>query len=623
MSAPSRRERWSYRFDTWMSKGTGALIGLLGAATFVFVAFVALIVWALPLHPEGEEEAGFLDIFWGNLMRTLDPGTMGGDRGWGFRIAMLVVTIGGLIIVASLIGIVSGGFDAKVVELRKGRSRVIENGHTLILGWSDKVFSIIQELAIANESRGRSVIVVLAPRDKVEMEDAIRARVGSTSKTVVVCRTGEPMELADLALGSPHTARSIILVSPEGEADPDAAVIKTALAVVHGPGRRAELNHVVAELDDASNLEAARLVGGEEVDWLLAGELISRIIVQTSRQSGLSVVYSELLSFSGAEIYLTERPELIGLDYRQLLASFPDSSVIGLLQNGDPRLNPPSDTVYRSGDQLIVIAEDDSLIRTSLRDPAPPLERLAANASAESPERTLVFGVSPSLPSFLSELDEYVVPGSSVMIVADAAAPELPEMTNLRVEFRSGDPTSRAVLENAGVPDSDHIVVLADSSAGLQRADARTLITLLHLRDMARRVGTSLNVVSEMFDDRNRELAEITDADDFIVSDRIVALTLSQLSEDRRLGAVLRELISPRGSEIYLRDASEYVDADQEVDFFEIVEAAQRRGESAIGFRVAALSRQSSRNHGVVLNPVKSESRRFAPGDRVIVLAER
>ena len=68
---------------------------------------------------------------------------------------MLLVTIGGLIIVASLIGIVSGAFDGKVEELRKGRSRVLENEHTLILGWSPKVFSIISELVVANESRGK------------------------------------------------------------------------------------------------------------------------------------------------------------------------------------------------------------------------------------------------------------------------------------------------------------------------------------------------------------------------------------------------------------------------------------------------------------------------------------
>src|SRR5690606_39375805 len=86
---------------------------------FVVVFVVAVIAWARPLHPGGKPEGDFLDIFWGNLMRTVGPGTLGADEGWGFGIAMLVVTLGGLVIVASLIGIVSAGFDAQVAELRK------------------------------------------------------------------------------------------------------------------------------------------------------------------------------------------------------------------------------------------------------------------------------------------------------------------------------------------------------------------------------------------------------------------------------------------------------------------------------------------------------------------------
>ncbi len=192
---------------------------------------------------------------------------------------------------------------------------MLENDHTLILGWSPKVFSIISELVIANESRGKSAIVVVADRDKVEMEDEIRAEVGKTGKTRVICRTGDPMNLNELELGSPHTARSIVIVAPEGSDDPDSVVIKTALALTNNPNRRAEPYHIVGELRDPENLEAARLVGRDEAHWVLAGDLISRITVQTCRQSGLSVVYSELLDFGGDEIYFTEQPALVGQSY--------------------------------------------------------------------------------------------------------------------------------------------------------------------------------------------------------------------------------------------------------------------------------------------------------------------
>ena len=622
MTEPTRAERIRYRFDTWMSKGTIALIGLLAAATFVFVLVLALIVWALPLHPADEPEGDFFDIFWGNLMRTLDPGTMGGDQGWGFRIAMLIVTIGGLVIVASLIGIVSGGFDAKVEELRKGRSRVLEKEHTLILGWSDKVFSIVSELAIANESRGRSAVVILADRDKVEMEEAIRTEVGRTGKTAVICRSGDPMTLGDLELGSPHTARSIILLAPEDSDDPDAVVIKSALAITNNPARRAEPYHVVGEIRDPANLEAARLVGREEVEWVLANELISRITVQTCRQSGLSVVYSELLDYGGDEIYMTELPELAGRSYRETQLAFVDSTVMGIVKGEATLLNPPADTRYEAGDRLIVIAEDDSTIRSS----APGAPDAAAIAPASeptvAPEHTLVLGYNAGLSFMLRELDQYVAPGSSATVVADVKEPSFPALENVAVRFQRGDVTSRRTLDGLEVERADHIIVLAETRLPVQRADAKTLITLLHLRDIAERADVDLNVVSEMLDDRNRELAEVTNADDFIVSDKLVALTLTQLSENKRLADVFDVLFSAAGSEIYLRPASQYIAADAEVDFYTVVEAAQRRGETAIGYRIGAQAHRGADAYGVVVNPRKDERRRFAPADRIIVLAE-
>lgn len=622
MNEPTRRERLNYRFDTWMSKGTIALIGLLGAATFVFVLLLAVIVWLLPLHPNDEPEGSFPDIFWGNLMRTLDPGTMGGDEGWGFRVAMLVVTIGGLVIVASLIGIVSGGFDSKVEELRKGRSRVLEKEHTLILGWSDKVFAIIAELAIANESRGRSTVVVLADRDKVEMEDELRAAVGKTGKTQVICRSGDPMTLGDLELGSPHAARSIILLAPEGSDDPDSEVIKAALALTNNPNRRPEPYHVVGEIQDAQNLEAARLVGRDEVNWVLASDLISRITVQTCRQSGLSVVYSELLDYGGDEIYMTEVPELTGRTFRDAQLAFIDCTLIGLVKGEQTLLNPSADTRCEQGDLLVLIAEDDSLIRTAAPGAPDTTVIAAATASDVSPERTLVLGYNAGLHLMLHELDQYVAPGSSALVVASAKSPTFPQLTNLTVDYRRGDVTSRSVLDALDAAHADHIIVLADTSLPVQRADAKTLITLLHLRDIAERSDTDLNVVSEMLDDRNRELAEVTNADDFIVSDKLVALMLTQLSENRRLHAVFDTLFSAEGSEIYLRPASTYIEQGAEADFYAVVEAAQRRGETAIGFRIGEQAHRGADAYGVVVNPRKDIRRTFAPDDRIIVLAE-
>ena len=59
---------------------------------------------------------------------------------------MLVLTIAGLFIVSALIGVIATGIDAKLADLRRGRSTVLEKDHTVILGWSDSIFTIVSEL---------------------------------------------------------------------------------------------------------------------------------------------------------------------------------------------------------------------------------------------------------------------------------------------------------------------------------------------------------------------------------------------------------------------------------------------------------------------------------------------
>jgi voltage-gated potassium channel Kch len=621
-------EQFRYRFDNVMARGTGAIIALLGLVTLIFILVVAAILEVFHILPQGEKASQFPfgEALWQNLLRTLDTGTMASDEGWGYRIASLIITLVGIFVAASLIGIISSAFDNKVEDLRKGGSKVLEKEHTLILGWSAKVFPIVSELLVANESRRRASIVILADYDKIEMDDAIRSHFPKTGNTRVITRSGDPMSLIDLELGSPGTARSVIILAPEGADDPDSLVIKTTLALTNNPNRSDKAFHIVGEIQDPQNIEAANLVGKDEAHWVLASDLISRITVQTCRQSGLSVVYTELLDFDGDEIYFSEQPSLVGTTYFDTQLAFADSTVMGIVKPSGVLINPPATTLYEAGDQLILIAEDDSTIHLGGGPGVPDTTSISTvTPTKKKPEHTLVLGYNAGLAGMLSELSEYVAPGSTVTAVADVKADEFDATAfpGMAVTFTHGDTTSRSVLEGLDVKKFDHIIVLAyKETLDNQRADAKTLITLLHLRDIGERSGVDLNVVSEMLDDRNRELAEVTKADDFIVSDKLISLMLSQVSENKQLTDVFDTLFSSEGSEIYLRPADLYIAPGATVDFYSVLEAARRRGETAIGYRIAVDAHNADRAYGVSVNPKKTDAITFADHDKVIVLAE-
>lgn len=620
---PTGGAKLRYWFDGTMARGTSALVAWLAVVTLLLIVVFTIFVMVTGMEPGTENaKGGFFGQLLATLFHALDPGTVAGDSGsWRFIATMLVLTVAGLFIVSALIGVIATGIDDKLAELRRGRSLVIEKDHTVILGWSDSVFAIIRELSIANESRRKPAVVILAEQDKVEMEEAIREKVADLKGTRVVCRTGSALDLGDLALTNHGLARSIIVLSPGGD-EPDSEVIKTLLALTHeGDGP-----HIVAEIQDPQNLEAARLVGGDRAVIVDKRETIARLIVQTSRQSGAAAVYTELFDFDGDEIYFHADPSLAGGTYAEAVAAYETASVIGLVSpDGIVELNPAMDTAV-DGSELVVVAEDDSVLASAARSAA-SVDESRINTATVAPEavsKVLMLGWNERASTVVRELDEYAQAGSSLEILTEFGTPDVPTLANLSVEVIHGRTSDRTTLDRYAMREYDQIIVLCYSDElPVQRADARTLVTLLHLREIVgdRTKGDRPSVVSEMLDDRNRALAQVAHVDDVIVSDEILSLILSQLSENDRLEAVFQDLLDADGAEIYLRPVRDYVLEGEPVTYATIVAAAARRGETALGYRVSAEADDASAGFGVYVNPAKSARFGVETADRVVVLA--
>ncbi|GAA4080647.1 CASTOR/POLLUX-related putative ion channel [Nonomuraea soli] len=621
MSRATFRQRARYWFDNTMAKGTAALVGWLALVSVGLVVVMGLLVlWLTPHEPSPDTSAG--EVFWLAFIHALNPSKLASDKGTvPFMAIMLAGSLGGLFIVSILIGLLSNGMKAKVDRLRRGRSQVVERGHTVVLGWSDQVATIVGELVKAHASQKSSAITILADRDKPTMEEELRERLGDTGRTRIVCRTGRPTEPRDLELMNLGAARSIVVISPEGD-DPDAHVMKILLALAKRSG-----NHppVVAALTSGRNLAAARLAGGAAVHLVDSDDTASRLIVQSSRQSGMSVVCMDLLNFDGGEIYLRTETSLAGRTYGEALQAYHTATLMGLSRPSGVVLNPPMDTVIEKADQLVLISHDDSVIQLA-SEPAKPIETaiVAGDHPPVEPERTLILNWNGRAEQIIGYLDGYVAPGSTLDIATDhpRAGADLAAPQNLKINVKECDTTDRYALESLGLDLFDHVIVLSDDRYKPQHADTRTLMTLLQLRDMQSRYGQRYSIVSEMHDESNRALAEVTEADDIVISDTVIGLLLAQLAENRHLADVFAYLFDSRGSEIYPRPAADYVQPGVEVDFATIVESARRRGETAIGYRLVAYTNVPP-HYGIVLNPDKRKRLTLGRRDSVIVLAER
>jgi voltage-gated potassium channel Kch len=631
------KARIRYLFDRSLARGTASLLGWLVVCVGAFLLAVSLLVAAIDRHKDlvpGSLPHQILTFFWNGVMRIVDPGGILDSHplqnpAHTYVVTMFIITIVGILVMSVVIGIMAAGFDSQLRKLSRGRSRVLEKDHTLILGWSKHAFTIVSELLEANQSRKSSAIVILSQADPVDLLEQIRTKVGPLGKTRVICRSGSAMDLNDLETVSFATARAIIVLPVEGVADSDSAQVKTLLALVKHPRRRPEPLHIVMSMHDPRNGAVARIVAGNEVEVVLWRDALARIVAQTCRQPGLSVVHTELLDFAGDEIYMAEEPGLVGKTFGEALTAYAVSAPIGLMpKSGQPQLNPPMDSPIAAGDQIIAITADDSSLRLGGEIlPADDNAIRTATMRPTKPGRTLILGWSPETTAMIDHLDAYVPAGSTVTVVSHtipdstAWAAGLADLENQTVSSVVSDPTDRGVLDGLDIPSYDHVIACGSGDPDPQIDDAQAMLTLLHLRDIKQTTGCSFSLVTEMNDARNRDLAAITETDDFVVSENLLSLMLVQVAENKHLKAVFDDIFDSAGSEIYLKPAADYVELGRPVGFATVIEAARRRNEVAIGYRLSALGKDAARKFGVTVNPDKSLPVELSEGDTVIVLA--
>ncbi len=611
---PGLRARLRYRFDNSLAHGPIALVGWLGVVVFGIIV-VGTIVSQFVL---GQRSGGVAGGLWETLIRVLDSSAFEAESAWPSRFVALGVTMAGILIGGSLIGLIATALDQRVSELGTGRSPVLESEHTLILGWSPRLPVIVQELVVANESLRRAAIVVLAPRAVRDMEAELRDRIGDTKNTRVVCRSGHPAKPADLELASIGSARSVVVLSDD---DGDAGTVKAILAIKTLDPDFSRFR-VVAEFTSPTLAATVRTLTHDAVSTVSSDEVIAQVTAQACHQSGLAAVLRELLDFGGDECYFAEVPELVGHPYADALLAFPTSSVIGrFTADGRVELNPAPATVFEPGDQVIAVSADDSSVVfggfPSVSVPPP-----RAGTDGPAPIRVLIVGWSSFGPKVVEELDQFLAPGSRIEVSVDAGLVDQAEtaviqrlIPGLTVSFLDGGPEELLRLGDSGPPDQVVILGYRDQlSPG--DADARTLLALLTLRNLWP-LGSlpEVRIIAQLLDQRHVELATATGVDDFIVSDALASLMLAQLSERRELAAVFDDLFDPDGSALELRPAPGFVD-DVEVTYGELVAAGIAGAASVLGWRTGA-------DGEVVINPPKSRTVRLAPGDDVLVIGPR
>ncbi|CAN6171444.1 unnamed protein product [Urochloa humidicola] len=538
---------------------------------------------------------------------------------------------------------------------RKGKSEVIETNHILILGWSDKLGSLLKQLAIANKSFGRSVVVVLAERDKEEMEMDIANLEFDFMGTSVICRSGSPLILADLKKVSVSKARAIIVLASDANADQsDARALRVVLSLT---GVKEGLRgHVVVEISVLDNEPLVKLVGGELIETVVAHDVIGRLMIQCALQPGLAQIWEDILGFENAEFRIKRWPELDGMRFGDVLISFPDAVPCGVKvasKAGKILMNPDDEYVLREGDEVLVIAEDDD---TYAPAPIPEVNKgFLPNILTypKYPERILFGGWRRDIHDMIMVLEAFLATGSELWMFNEVPMKEreikltdggldICGLTNIKLVHREGNAIIRRHLESLPLELFDSILILADESAeNSVHSDSRSLATLLLIRNIQskrlpskeltsphryngfcrtawvrgmKHASDKSIIISEILDSRTRNLVSVYRISDYVLSDELVSMALAMVAEDKQINRVLEELFAEEGNEMCIRSSEFYLYDQEELSFFDIMVRAREKEEIVIGYRLA-------NSDQAIINPEhKSEIRKWSLDDVFVVI---
>lgn len=487
-----------------------------------------------------------IPLFVFTLLNLILANSLGEFESINYRAMGMILTFGGMCMLGILLGIVSDLIGEKVDQLKKGRARVIEMNHTLILNWTDKTLPVISEICAANESMGGGTIVILAEDPKEELEQRVASAELDFRGTKVIVRSGSPIMISDLKKVSAHLARSIIILARESSVSPDESDSLTLRTVLSLKSMQLR-GHCVAELRDVDNRDILEIVGGELVETIVAHDVIGRIMIQAAMQPGLALVLDKVLGFDGSEFYMQEWQELHHLTFQEVFFRFEDAVVLGIHKaeqnlktedeeeedstqdesktdgsrgsnsgyrgarrygQGRIMLNPPLDTVVEPGDKIIVLAEDDdsyapspaSLEHTEYREQLMKRARSLESNVAPRPQRpsSLLFvGWRRDIDDMILELDRYVAPGSTLTLFAEVPLErrrvdlrdgglDVRTLKNITLHNVVGSPLSRRHLSKLDMTSFDSVLILADETFELdiQRMDSRSLTSLLLIRDI-------------------------------------------------------------------------------------------------------------------------------------------
>ena len=313
------------------------------------------------------------------------------------------ITIFGILIFSSVIGIVTNLISNRIEELRSGKTKIEEENHIIFFNFSRRLVPLITELCKAYENEKQSFVIV-SDEDSLIVMEKIRSVIKIPKNITILARKGAAWQKSVLDRINLEKAKQVIILKPDiselfkTEMDCDVEVGKSLSSIIgskeynNSPckilsefhNKKTGMSHILYSTDIWS--KAVAKLGNDLVPAIISSnELKSDILSQCTNTPDLTEIYDNLFGYEGSEIYFVDPENIkfkdvlnknIGKNIKDLNRLCDNIIVIGFFLNDQSTrrtrnkifLNTPIDFPLTKGFGIVCIAKDEDQIIKELNE---------------------------------------------------------------------------------------------------------------------------------------------------------------------------------------------------------------------------------------------------------------
>jgi voltage-gated potassium channel len=313
---------------------------ILSVQAGIKLAFVMVIItwFALISMPYAEGWSYWTTLYWlSTTVTTVGYGDFSPQTVYG-QVCAILIMFSGIGAAAALITSIISGLVERKGKAMKGLGDYSDwEGHTVIVGWNEKIPRLIEEMKADQHFDSDQLILCSAQDIENPLPDVVKFVKGDTSSDDVLHRSGC------------RTAKNVIIYGRD-----DHETILTALGITHCDDD--DPAHIVAYVREEENAKHLKRIN-RNIKVVRSGAV--HLLVQETQDPGIGEVIECLLSNKQEQtLYHVQLGHILYSFARsELLRKYPNAIVIGGVDRNIPIINPKQ-TEGLTVTGLLVIASE-------------------------------------------------------------------------------------------------------------------------------------------------------------------------------------------------------------------------------------------------------------------------